>query len=169
MRKPIGSEVKWAECPLIIATGCWVQVFSLILDSSVGLSAGIQSTGDWVPETLWVRILHSAEKDNLSPFDSKIVCLCQSIEINNKHVYVYVYVCVCVYVSACVCIYIYVCMYVCMYVCVYACMHVLKAITTNIYIARASRKLIDIEVNWADCSLIIGMGYWDEEFSLDPW
>ena len=39
------------------------------LDNSVGLSAGIQSTGDSVPETLWVRILHSAKEDNLSPFD----------------------------------------------------------------------------------------------------
>ena len=39
-------------------------------------------------ETLWVRILLSTEEDNLSPFDSKIACLCQSIEINNnKHVY----------------------------------------------------------------------------------
>ena len=62
--------------------------FSLILDSSVGLSAGIQSAEDWVSETLWVRILHSAEEDNLSPFDSKIACLCQSIEMNNnKYVY----------------------------------------------------------------------------------
>ena len=32
--------------------------------------------GDWVSETLWVRIQHSAEEDNLSPFDSKISCLC---------------------------------------------------------------------------------------------
>ena len=41
-----------------------------------------------VSETLWVRILHSAEEDNLSPCDSKIACLCQSIEINNnKYVY----------------------------------------------------------------------------------
>ena len=32
----------------------------------------------------WVRILHSAEEDNLSPFDLNIVCLCQSIEINNN-------------------------------------------------------------------------------------
>ena len=31
-----------------------------------------------------VRILHSAEEDNLSPFDSNIACLCQSIEINNN-------------------------------------------------------------------------------------
>ena len=62
--------------------------FSLILDSSVGLSAGIQSAGDSVPDTFWVRILHSAEEDNLSPFDLKIACLCQSIKINNnKHVY----------------------------------------------------------------------------------
>ena len=75
--------------------------FSLILDSSVGLSAGIQSAGDWVSETLWVRILHSAEEDNLSFFDSKIVCLCQSIEIYNK------YVCMCVCMLACMYIYVY--------------------------------------------------------------
>ena len=81
-----GSGVRWAECLLIMGTGCRVQVFSLILDSSVGLSAGIQSAEDWVSETPWVRILLSAEEDNLSPFDSKIACLCQSIEINNKYV-----------------------------------------------------------------------------------
>ena len=28
--------------------------------------------------------LHSAEEDDLSPFDSKIACLCQSIEINHS-------------------------------------------------------------------------------------
>ena len=32
----------------------------------------------------WVRILHSAGEDNLSPSDSNIACLCQSIEINEK-------------------------------------------------------------------------------------
>ena len=52
MRKPTGSGVEWAECSLIIGTGCRVQVFSLILKSSVGLSAGIQSAGDLVSETL---------------------------------------------------------------------------------------------------------------------
>ena len=46
VRKPTGSEVEWAECLLIIGTSCRVQVFSLILDSSVGLSAGIQSAGE---------------------------------------------------------------------------------------------------------------------------
>ena len=54
---------------------------------SVDLSAGIQSAGDSVSETLWVRILHSAEEDNLSPLDSKIACICQSIEINNNKQY----------------------------------------------------------------------------------
>ena len=34
----------------------------------------------------WVRILHSAEEDNLSPFDSNIACLCQSI------IYIYIYI-----------------------------------------------------------------------------
>ena len=46
VRKLTGSEVEWAECLLIIGTGCRVQVFSLILDSSVGLWAGIQSAGE---------------------------------------------------------------------------------------------------------------------------
>ena len=91
VRMSNGSGVRWAECLLIIGTGCRVQVFfSLILDSSVGLSAGIQSAEDWVSETPWVLILLSAEEDNLSPFDSKIACLCQSIEINNnKYVCMY--------------------------------------------------------------------------------
>ena len=48
VRKSTESGVKWAECSLIIGTGCRVQVFSLILDSSVGLSASIQSAGDLV-------------------------------------------------------------------------------------------------------------------------
>ena len=81
-----GSEVKWAECSLLIGTGCWVQVFSLILDGSVGLWVGIQSAGDKVPWDFQVRILLSAEEDYLSPLDSNIAFLCQSIEINNKHV-----------------------------------------------------------------------------------
>ena len=60
---------------------------------------GIQSAGELVSETSQLRILHSAEEDNLSPFDSKIACLCQRVKINNnKHVRV-------------------VCMHVCMYVC----------------------------------------------------
>ena len=85
--KPNGSGVEWAECSLIIGTGFWVRGFSLDLDSSVGLSAGIQSAWNSVPKTL-IQILHSAEEDNLSPSDLKIACLCQSIEINKKkHVY----------------------------------------------------------------------------------
>ena len=94
------------------------KFFSLILDSSVGLSADIQSAGDSVPETR-VRILHLAKEDNLSPFDSKIACLCQIIEINNnKHVY------------------------------------------------RQSqvRKPNGSGVEWAECSLIIGKGYWVQVF-----
>ena len=36
----------------------------------------------------WVRILYSTEEDNLSPLDSKIACMSQSIHINNnKHVH----------------------------------------------------------------------------------
>ena len=46
-----GSGVEWAACSLIMGTGCRVRVYSLILDSSVGLSVGIQSAGDLVSET----------------------------------------------------------------------------------------------------------------------
>ena len=87
VRKSTDSGVKWAECSLIIGTGCQVQVFSLILDSSVGLSASIQSAGDLVS---WTPGSNPAfcRGTNLSPFDLKIACLCQSIEINNnKYVY----------------------------------------------------------------------------------
>ena len=47
-----GFGVEWAECSLIIGKGCRVHIFSLIFDSSVGFSAGIQSAGDLVSETL---------------------------------------------------------------------------------------------------------------------
>ena len=88
MRRPKCNGVEWAECSLILGTGCRVQVFSLILDSSVGLSAAFSLLASWCLRPWWVRILHSAEEDNLSPFDSNIACLCQSMEINNnKHVY----------------------------------------------------------------------------------
>ena len=94
INSPISENYFRISCSLIIGTGCRVEVFhlildslildNLILDSSVGLSAGIQSAGDSVPQTLWVRILHSAEEDNLSHFGSNIACLCQSIEIKNN-------------------------------------------------------------------------------------
>ena len=44
--------------------------------------------GDSVQKTL-VQILHSAEEDNLSPFDLKIACLCQRIEINNNRIVIW--------------------------------------------------------------------------------
>ena len=52
VRKSTDSGVKWAECSLITGTSCRVQVFSLILNSSVGLSGSIQSAGDLVSGTL---------------------------------------------------------------------------------------------------------------------
>ena len=84
VRMPNGCGVEWAECSLIIGTGCRVPVFAW---SSIA-----QSVCQWVFSLLaiwclrpwWVRILPSAEEDNLFPFDSNIACLCQSIEINNN-------------------------------------------------------------------------------------
>ena len=42
VRKPNGSEVKWAECSWDVE----FKFYSLILDSSVGLWVGIQSSGE---------------------------------------------------------------------------------------------------------------------------
>ena len=83
VRKPTASEVDWAECLLIIGTGCRVEVLAW---SSIAQSVCQQAFSLLANRCLrpWVRILHSAEEDNLSPFDSNIACLCQSIEINNN-------------------------------------------------------------------------------------
>ena len=88
VRKPTGSGVGWAECSLIIGTGCRVQVFlawSSIAQSVCQRAFSLLAIWCLRPR---VQILHSAEEDNLSPFDLNIACLCQSIEINNnKYVY----------------------------------------------------------------------------------
>ena len=69
---------------------------------------GIQSAGERLSWELQVRILHSAQEYNLSPFDSDIVCLYQNVDINkNKCVYVYVHVYA----------YMYMYMYIYMYMC----------------------------------------------------
>ena len=66
MWKPTSSGVEWAECLLIIGMSYWVQVFCLILDSSVGLSAGVQFAGDSVPETLGSNPVFSRERQLVS-------------------------------------------------------------------------------------------------------
>ena len=87
VRKSTDSGVKWAECSLIIGTGCRVQVFawSSIAQSVCQRAFSLLAIWCLGPR---VQILHSAEEHNLSPFDLNIACLCQSIEINNnKYVY----------------------------------------------------------------------------------
>ena len=75
----------------------------------------------WCLRPWWVRMLLSAEEDNLSPFDSNIACLCQSIDINNnKHVCMYVCMYLCMYT------YIYIYIYICIYIYTYICVHIKK-------------------------------------------
>ena len=100
----------WADYPHVVGAGCWVQSFSLILDSSVGSWVGIQ-----------FRILPSAKENNLLPFDSKIACLRQSIDINNNKV---------------------------------------------VYRRSQVRMPTGRGVEWAECSLIIGMGCWVQVFNF---
>ena len=59
------------------------------LDSPVGLWVGIQYAGDLVSQTSKVRILHSAEEDRLSPFDSKSLPYVRAPSKSNNKYYVY--------------------------------------------------------------------------------
>ena len=60
--------------------------FCLILDRWVGLSVDIQSDDNLVSQTSKFRILHSAEEDNLSPFDSNLLpCAIALSKSNNKY------------------------------------------------------------------------------------
>ena len=92
VRMPNGCGVKWAECLLIIGTGCRVQVLAWSSMAQSVCQWAFSLLAIWCLRPWWVRILLSAEEDNLSPFDSNIACLCQSIQINsNKHIYSYRY------------------------------------------------------------------------------
>ena len=104
--------VKWAECSLIIGTGCRVQVFlawSSIAQSVCQRAFSLLAIWCLGPR---LQILHSAEEHNLSPFDLNIACLCQGIEINNNK---------------------YVCMYVCMYACMQICIWKKQTINFPLY------------------------------------
>ena len=105
VRMPNGFGVEWAECSLIIGTGCRVQVFSLILDSSVGLSEGIQSAGDLVSETLMGSNPAFSRGRQLVSFRFEY-----RLPVP-EHV----------------------CMYVCMHACMHACMYVCIIIYIYIY------------------------------------
>ena len=88
VRMPNGSGVKWAECSLIIGTGCRVQVFawSSIAQSVCQRAFSLLEIRFQIPP--WVRILHSAEEDNKVSFRFENRLPVPEHQINNsKHVY----------------------------------------------------------------------------------
>ena len=74
---------------------CLCMHVNLILDSSIGLWVGIQSADDLVTQTSKIRILHSAEEDNLSPFNSKSLP-CAMVQSKSNYKNVCLHVCMCV-------------------------------------------------------------------------
>ena len=83
VRKPTGSGVEWAGCSLMIGTGCRIQFLAWSSIAQSVCQRPFSLLKIWCLRP-WVRILHSAEEDNLSPFDSNIACLCQSIEFTTN-------------------------------------------------------------------------------------
>ena len=82
VRMPNGCGVEWAGYSLIIGKGCRVQVFAWSSIAQSVCQRAFSLLTNRCPRPWWVRILHPAEEDNLSPLDLNIACLCQSIEIN---------------------------------------------------------------------------------------
>ena len=78
VRKPTDSGVEWAEFSLIIGTGYWVQAFLAWSSEAQSVCQRVFSLLEIRFQIPWVLILHSAEED-VSPFDYKFACLCQSI------------------------------------------------------------------------------------------
>ena len=81
----IGSEDKWAECSLIIGTGCWIQVFSLFLGLWVSIKWAF--SGHWICWRISVWDFPTSNPAfrrgrQLVSFWFKNRPLCQSIEIN---------------------------------------------------------------------------------------
>ena len=83
VRKSTDSGAKWAECSLIIGTGCRIQVFAWSSIAQSVCQRAFSLLANWCLGSR-VQILLSAEEHNLSPSDLNIACLCQSIEINNN-------------------------------------------------------------------------------------
>ena len=127
--------------------------FSLILDSSVGLSTGIHAARDSVPQTLGSNPAFY-KGNNWSPFDSISVPCCQLIKINtNKRV------CererVCRYAT-----------------CLLSIRnhfpvpeHYKKSNNKYVYRQSQGRSHSGSEIQWAECSLIIGTGCWVQVFA----
>ena len=98
VRMPNGSGVRWAECLLIMGTGCRVQVFSLILDSSVGLSAGIQSAEDWVSETPGFESYSQQRMTTCFLSIRKSLACARASKLTTTNMYIYTYIYVYIYI-----------------------------------------------------------------------
>ena len=72
-----GSGVEWAECSLITRAGCRVHFLAWSLIAQSVCKQTISLLAIWCLRP-WARILHSAEENNLSPFDSNSACLCHA-------------------------------------------------------------------------------------------
>ena len=150
---------------IVFLMGYWVQVFSLILDSSFG--------SQWAFILLEIRFqslcFESCIRQRKSAclyFYSKIVRLCLSIEINNNHVFM-----LCCVVLRCVALrYVMLCsrFLPSSLIAQWAFSLCLSIQINNKHVNRQSqvRKATGSGVEWAECSLIIGTRNWVPVFSL---
>ena len=89
--------VEWVECSLIKGTGYWVQVFSLILDNSVNLPAGIQSAGDSFPgaNAGFKSCIQQRKTTCLFSIRKSLACARASNLTPTIHDHMNIYLCIC--------------------------------------------------------------------------
>ena len=106
----------WPEC---IFRSLLQYLVSLILDSSVGLSAGIQFAGDSVPKT--ESRIQQRKTTCLLPIRILLACA-TALKLTTICMYACMHVCM----HLCICMHAYTCMHlcICMHVCIHKCMHV---------------------------------------------
>ena len=115
-----GEAISAVGCLLIIGTGCWIQVLALSSIAQPVCKRAFIPLEIWFQRP-WVRTLHSAEEDNLSPFDRYNFLVDIASKLAPTSMYLCMHVCMCE------------CMYIC--VCVRACVHACTCVESiGIYI-----------------------------------
>ena len=81
-------RVEWSQCSLIIGAGYWVQVFRLTLARSVCVCQWEFILLEIRFQRPWVRILHAAEEEKMSPFDSKSFACARASILTTTNMYI---------------------------------------------------------------------------------
>ena len=99
IKEATGRELEWADCSLIIGTGCRFQFLAWSSIAQSVCQRAFSLLAIWCLRP-WVQILHSAKEDYLSPFDLNNACHRNQQQQTYMNVCLGIYVWVCMYDTA---------------------------------------------------------------------